>query len=213
MKPNELYEEIKRTQYTKSGDDVDWAVKVYDDEKTVRLLFEESTTDRDWHNNFDFPVKIYKKQESCMKVARGWGNAWKSCNNLVMDALIRAVQVHKNYRVEICGWSYGGAMSVLAAEDFHYRTHIKPYVITFGAPKPLWGRKTWEYVKSCVSDAWQYAHVNDVVPLCVPLPGYRMIHKDKIGSGFCIFKLFRGDIYHCIYGDESLYDNVRMSGI
>lgn len=104
-------------------------------------------------------------------------------------------------------------MSVLAAEDFHYRTHIKPYVITFGAPKPLWGRKTWEYVKSCVSDAWQYAHVNDVVPLCVPLPGYRMIHKDKIGSGFCIFKLFRGDIYHCIYGDESLYDNVRMSGI
>lgn len=99
MKPNELYEEIKKTQYTKSGDDVDWAVKVYDDEKTVRLLFEESTTDRDWHNNFDFPVKIYKKQESCMKVARGWGNAWKSCNDLVMDALIRAVQVHKNYRV------------------------------------------------------------------------------------------------------------------
>ena len=39
MKPNELYEEIKKTQYTKSGDDVDWAVKVYDDEKTVRLLF------------------------------------------------------------------------------------------------------------------------------------------------------------------------------
>ena len=40
MKPWELYEEIKKTEYTKSGDSVDWAVKVYPDEKLIRLLFE-----------------------------------------------------------------------------------------------------------------------------------------------------------------------------
>ena len=53
MKPWELYEEIKKTEYTKSGDSVDWAVKVYPDEKLIRLLFEESTEDRDWRNNFE----------------------------------------------------------------------------------------------------------------------------------------------------------------
>lgn len=208
MKPEELYELIKKTEYTKSGDDVDWAVVVDDFEKVVRLLFEESTTKRDWHNNFDFPVKIYKRQESCMLIARGWGNAWKSCNDLVMDALIKEKQVHKDYRVEICGWSYGGAMSVLAAEDYCYRTHDKASVITFGAPKPLWGRKTWKYMSGCVTNAMQYAHVNDVVPLCIPLPGYKMINKVKVGSDFCILKLFRGDIYHCCYGNADLYKNL-----
>ena len=42
MKPWELFDEVKRTEYTKSGDCVDWAVEVYPEEKLVRLLFEES---------------------------------------------------------------------------------------------------------------------------------------------------------------------------
>ena len=63
-------------------------------------------------------------------------------------------------------------------------------------------------MRGCVSSAMQYAHVNDVVPLCIPLPGYKMINKVKVGSGFCILKLFRGDIYHCCYGDADLYKNL-----
>ena len=205
MKPNEYFDLIKSTSFIKSGDDVDWQVSVFDDEKTVRLIFEESTSKRDWTNNFNFPVKIYKKQESCLRVARGWGNAYKSCNDTIMDIFTKQVEAHPDYSVEIIGWSYGGAIAVIAAEDFYFRTGKKSNIITFGAPKPLWSKKCWKYVRSCVNNVHQYAHVNDCVPLCVPLPGYRMLHKDKIGSGFSIFKLFKPNIFHLCYGDSTLY--------
>lgn len=208
MKPWELFEEIKNTQFIQSGDCVDWAVKEYPEEKVIRLIFEESCEKRDWRNNFDFPAKPYKQQENVLWFARGWGNAYKSCNDEIMTALIQMVENCRKkgfYSVEICGWSYGGAMALLAAEDYNYRTHDKAGIVTFGAPKPLWGKKTFNYVMSCVAYAKQYAHVNDVVPFCIPLPGYRMLNKVKIGSGFCIAKLFKPDVYHCCYGDETLY--------
>ena len=205
MEPFILFEEIKNTIYKKSGDDVDWAVRIFKDEKVVRLFFEASTTKRDWINNFNFPIKIYKKQESCLKVARGWGNAYKSCNDEIMNLLIAVSDDYADYEVQIAGWSYGGAMAVLAAEDFYYRTGKQASVYTFGAPKPIWGRKCHKYVSSCVKEAKQYAHVNDCVPLCPPLPGYKMIKKVKIGKGFNIFKLFKPDIYHLIYGNSELY--------
>nr|MCR5764790.1 lipase family protein [Treponema sp.] len=128
MKPWELYEEIKKTEYTKSGDSVDWAVKVYPEEKLIRLLFEESTEDRDWRNNFDFPIKPYKQQDNTLWFARGWGNAYKSCNDEIMEKLTKTFYELKdqNYTVEVCGWSYGGAMALLAAEDFCYRTGYLP---------------------------------------------------------------------------------------
>jgi len=208
MKPYELYNfiaHIPHDAYTTSGDSVQWCIKVDDIDKRIRLIFEESADKRDWINNFNFPVKIYKKQESCMLAARGWGNAWKSCNDEVMAALIKAAEEHPDYIIEICGWSYGGAMSILAAEDFCYRTHIKPVVTTFGAPKVIWGKRTQKYLTGCMTGLAQYMHVNDCVPLMPPFPGYRHVHKDKIGKGFCFLRLFNPKKWHTVYGEAQLY--------
>ena len=119
MKPSELFKLIRDSEYITIGDAVDFVIKVFDDEKTIRLLFEESTSLRDWKNNFNFPIKPYKNQE----------------NDEIMENLINSYKVYPDYRIEICGWSYGGAISLLAAEDFYYRTKIKPDVITFGLQK------------------------------------------------------------------------------
>ena len=208
MKPHELFNLIRsihHDEYTTSGDDVQWTIRIDDAEKVVRLIFEESAGNRDWVNNLNFPVKIYKKQESCLMVARGWGDAYKSCNDEIMEAFYKACVAHSDYKVHICGWSYGGAMSLLAAEDFCYRTGIKPCVYTFGAPKPLFGKKTERYVRSCIDDIKQYAHVNDCVPLMPPLIGYTRVATDYVGGKRKLFELFKPDIYHCIYGEESLY--------
>ena len=123
-----------------------------------------------------------------------------------MRALGLAVEIAPDYEIHICGWSYGGALSLLAAEDFYYRFHIKASVYTFGAPKPLWGRKTKKYVRSCVKEAYQFSHINDCVPLMPPFPGYKRLSTDKIGKDFSIIKIFKPKIYHCIYGEKSLYE-------
>ena len=208
MKPWELFnliKSIKHEEYITSGDDVQWTVKVDDVEKVVRLIFEESCGNTDWKNNLNFPMKLYKKQESCIRAARGWGNAYKSCNDEIMQKIIFATEIAPDYQIHICGWSYGGAVALLAAEDFHYRTGKKASVYTFGAPKPLWGKKTREYVRSCVNEVKQYSHVNDCVPLMPPLPGYTRLSTDHIGGKRNFFKLFNPCKYHCIYGEESLY--------
>ena len=209
MKPDELFNYIKsipHDHFITSGDNVQWIIKTDTKEKVIRLIFEESADKADWKNNFNFPVKIYKKQESCMLVARGWGNAYKSCNDVIITALCRTVSLIPDYDVHICGWSFGGAMSLLAAEDFYYRTGKKASVFTYGAPKPLWGCKTKKYVRSCVHVVKQWTHINDCVPLMPPLPGYTRIATDKIGKDFCILKLFQPNIYHQIYGDSTLYE-------
>lgn len=208
MKPWKLFKELCDSEYINSGADVDWAVKVYDDEKTVRLLFQGSDEVLDWFNNFNFPIKPYKKQKNTMWVASGWANAYKSCNDKIMDAFISKVNEYKdkNYKIEICGYSYGGAMAGIAAEDFNFRTNQKAAVITFGSPKAFFGKKTLAYVKGCVESATQYAHNNDLVTKCIPLYGYRMIHKNPVGEKFNFFKMFNVNKYHAIYGDKSLYE-------
>lgn len=206
IEPYKLFEKIKNANYQTSGDCVDWTIEVDYLEKTITLFFEASKQKRDWINNFNFPVKIYKNQQSCLRVARGWGRAYKSCNDEIMKELIKKVKENPDYEIRICGWSYGGAMSLIAAEDFYFRTKKKPYVITFGAPKPLWGRKTKNYVLSCVNDVKQYAHINDLVPYLPPsLFGYKHLVKNKLGIGFSFFKLFKPQVYHCLYGNKNLY--------
>lgn len=200
-----LIKSIKHSEYTTSGDNVQWIIKVDDVNKVVMLIFEETADKRDWINNFNFPVKIYKKQESCLLAARGWGNAYRSCKDEVMYAMEVAIDIAKDYDFHICGWSYGGALSVLAAEDFYYRFHKKASVYTFGSPKPLWGKKAQRYVRSCINDIRQYNHINDCVTLLPPFVGYKRVVKNKIGKGFSLCKLFNPNVYHCIYDEEKLY--------
>lgn len=200
-----MIKDIPHKEFITSGDDVQWIIKVDDREQKVRLIFEESNDKRDWQNNFDFPARVYKKQTSCLRVARGWGNAYKSCNDIIMRTLIQTSKLYNDYKVEICGWSYGGAMSLLAAEDFHFRTGIKPDVVTFGAPKPLFGKKCKEYVLSCVGTVKQYAYVNDCVPLMPPFPFYDRVDTTYIGGKCSFLKLFKPNVYHLIYGEKELY--------
>lgn len=205
--PDELFQIIKNAQYTKSGDSVDWTIVIDDEDKRVRLVFEESSGKRDWINNLTFPIKPYKDQENTLWLQRGWANAWRTCNDEVCEAYITSLNEHSDYEAEIIGWSYGGAMAQIAGEDISYRTGRKDLILTtFGSPKPLFGRKTKKYVASCFKEAHQYMHRRDCVPLMIPLPGYKMVHKDKIGT-WNFFGYFRPNKWHRCYGESKWYDS------
>lgn len=200
FEPNYLYDMIQAAQYRKDGDDVDWTV--LESGSRTYLLFRGSNSDTDWRNNFDFWAKVYKNQESPMLCHRGFGRAYRSCNDVVMSALIEA-QERTGCAVVMCGHSFGGAMALLAAEDFFWRTGIRADVVTFGAPRCLVGRRTLEYVRSCCGEVTQYAHRNDIVPMLPPIPCYRHVRRVDVGkrTAFGIFNVK----YHQIYGDGGLY--------
>lgn len=203
MKPNELFDLIFDISYKNVGDDVDYNVFIKEDK--IFLSFQGSRTKRDWQNNFNFPRKIYKRQESCMKVARGWGDSYKSCNDIIMSELIELSDKHPSIPVLIIGHSLGGVMALLAAEDFHFRTGKYANVITFGAPKPLFGLNSKRYVEECCGTVKQYCHVHDIVPKLPPL-GYHRVDTTKIGDDtWKIWELFKIE-YHMSYGDPKLYE-------
>lgn len=207
MKPWILFEfitSIPHESFITGGDDVQYLVQVFPDEKTIRLIFDYTVGKTDLKNDFRFPIKPYKNQENTLWLARGWADAYKSCNDEIMNLLISTHNSNPDYRIEICGWSYGGAMSLVAAEDFYYRTKIKPDIMTFGAPKPLFGSKTKKYVASCCNEVKQYRHRSDIIPCLPPFIGYTNLRSDWLGY-WNPFAIFNPPKYHWIYKEEKLY--------
>ena len=201
MKFNELFDLIDNSEYTKSGADVDWTIKVIDD--TVYLLFQETTNKIDWKTNFKFWVKPYKHQKNPMLLHAGFVNAWKSCNDLIMGELIQVMNFNKGKKLIISGWSHGAALTILAAEDYHYRTGERPVVINYGAPSiiaPL-AFRTKKYLSECM-DYRLFSDVNDLVTKIPPF--YMSLKRTKLDK-FVFGGIFHPNIYHCIYNKEELY--------
>lgn len=163
------------------------------------LLFQGTASKTDVLTDIDFPVKVYKRQYSCIKAHGGFVSAWKSANDEVMKDFITTCGTVSEYSPTIVGHSLGGAMSLLACEDFYFRTGKKADVLTFGCPNVFWGNKSKQYVSSCCNTCVQYAQYNDFVPT-VPL-GYNQINKIKCGKKFNLFEFtFKSIEYHLGYG-------------
>ena len=196
MKPNELYNLICDTQYNKVGIDVDYKILVID--RTIYLLFQETTNKIDWRTNFNFPLKLYKKYY----VHKGFATAYKSANDIIMNELKQVMIEHSDSNIVVAGWSYGGAMSQLAVEDIYYRFNIKPILVTFGAPRIFFtGIK---HFRESVNCAFMYANINDVVTKVVPY--YKSIACTKIDK-YKLFGIFNPRLYHCKYGHKELYND------
>ena len=201
--PWELFSLINSIKYTKVGDYVDYAITELPD--YLVLAFQDSKDNKDWINNFRFAKKLYKRQLSCMKVHKGYGEAWRTCNDIIIKQ-VKDWSEKTGKPLLIIGWSYGGAMSLLAAEDWHYRTGNKAMIVTFGAPMVAGNKKTQAYFRS-VMDCVQWENRNDIVRYCPLVPFYKHIGlKDCGDEKFNFFKLFNSRKYHLQYGDRKIYE-------
>ena len=203
-KHNELFHILEHDiTFKKVGLDVDYAIVRYDDEKIIRLFFQGSRSKTDWLINFNFPVKAYKKQKNKLKYHSGWIKAYKSANDTIMSELIKESDIYQGYSIEIIGHSLGGALAVYAAEDFNFRTGKKPMLITFGAPKAVFGKKTKQRLIDSCSEIHQYVHKNDIVPKIPPF--YKHLATTECGK-FSLIKLTKFVWYHTHYDDTSYYE-------
>ena len=202
MTDSELFLTIKNCDnYKTAGDDVQYCILRNPIEKKVYLIFQETRSDYDWKVNLDFPCKPYKHQNKFYLVHRGYARTWKSCNDTIMEELISAWKLDTSVQIIICGWSYGGAMAQLAAEDFYYRTQHKPDLTTFGSPKILYFYRTKKHFKNSCNEIKQYAQINDFTTWCVPFPFVHHIKKIKCGDKFSLKKIFKTEYNHTHYNE------------
>lgn len=199
----ELYKKLWSVEYEKVGNDVDVFVDLDPVDYTLQVFFLGSNSDADWETNYDFPCKVYKHQKSCLKAHRGFVKTFKTANDIIAEKITKLTEEFsiplEDLTVTFIGHSFGGAMAILAAEDFCYRTNKKPNLITFGAPKILGNKKSVKYIRSCCDEIFQFAHWNDIVTHVPPF--FYHVKKHRLGK-FNLIGLFKPSIYHLIYGDD-----------
>lgn len=208
MKPWELYEYQKNLDYKTNTLDYDWRVKVENEEQTIYVFSQFSTSTLDWIVNFLFffipQIRRWYVYFACL----GWQTAFNSCKGLMMNEVMSAMNLFPGYKVVCCGHSYGGAGSVLVGIEIFFQTGIRPDLITFGAPKPLVFLFTKLITRLFFNKVVQYAHKADIVTYMPPLPGYWNVKVKRIGK-FSFKALFDGNTHQC-YNDKSLYEEVEL---
>lgn len=149
---------------------------------TLRILFEESNGLHDWRNNFRFlarPTKPYKDMTDVWFAHRGFLRVWKVIEPY-LEAQIADLGVE---RIEIAGYSHGGAIALLCFEYCKYhRPDIPVSGVGFGAPRVFWGPVP-EAVKARVADFLVVRNGNDLITHLPPkLFGYRQMGRlQKVG--------------------------------
>lgn len=204
MKPNELFNHIVDCEYRKTGKDLDWKIEVDDIEQKIRVLFKGSCSKLDWFFNFLFMIFPVVLGGCPYWFSHGWWIAWNSSKGLIMHSILNCMYYCPNYEVEICGYSFGGAVAQICGIEIFEATGIKSNLITFGSPKPLFSFFTKLKAKRSFKSITQYAHKSDIVTWCPPILGYHTAKNIRLGK-FSIKGLFNPQLYHQIYSDESIY--------
>lgn len=178
----------------------------------IQVIFEQTSSKSDWHVNFNFASKIYDKftfdgKLIQLKVHRGWGGMWLACQQTVRAKITALLEKHPDCFIEVFGWSLGSALAQLAAEDIYFKFGIKPYLYTFGSVKPFYGIDTYNFVKSCCEEAYNFYDHCDIVGYMVPFFGWRAINHCKVKlEDFSIAKLFNPYKYHTQYDTPGQYE-------
>ncbi len=204
MKPWELYKYQQSLSYNENIADYNWTVRVINEEKTIYVFTEYSTSVIDWIVNFLFFVIPQVRRWYVYFAALGWQSAFNSCRDIIMNEILTAMNTFPDYKVVCCGHSYGGAGSVLVGIEIFFASGKKPDLISFGSPKPLVFLYSKLISRLFFGEVKQYAHKSDIVTYMPPLPGYWNLKVIRIGK-FSFKGLFNPNKYHLCYGDKDLY--------
>ena len=181
----------------------------------IQILFQQTYEKSDWLVNFDFPKKIYDEftfdgQVIQLKAHGGWVTMWLVLQDIIRDKVKALLDKHPDYYIEIFGWSLGSGIAQLCAEDIYFKFNKKPYLYTYGSVKPFFGKKTYNYVKTCCEACYNFYDHCDIVGYMVPFLGWRAIKHVKVKlERFCITKLFNPMKYHTKYDTKGLYDGIE----
>ena len=117
-----LFNELNGDGWTTSGLDVQY--KVVDG----MLMFQCSNGQSDWIHNFNAVADVYKDSDIPFTGHEGFIELWQSIRH----------DIEKLNFHSIAGYSQGGALAVLAHENYYHRFGFEPdCTITFGCPPSI----------------------------------------------------------------------------
>ena len=178
----QLFKKVRSVKYTHlEPESASFFVEREND--ILRILFEESNGKTDWKNNFRFlarPTKPYKDMTAAWFAHRGFLGVWK----VIEPHLAEPIADPTVTRIEIAGYSHGGAIALLCFEYCKYnRPDIEVTGVGFGAPRVVWGPVPRE-VKKRMVDFVVIRNGGDIVTHVPPrIFGFRHIGKvEKVGK-------------------------------
>ena len=139
MKLSRLFENCLNARYVQVENAASYAVERVC--STLYIYFEASNGCVDWKNNFDFPVKPYKRMGGEVWFAhRGFLRVWKTLEGYLLDYIMdRGIK-----KAVLVGYSHGAALAALCHEYVWFnrpdlRDSLEGY--GFGCPRVFWGVK------------------------------------------------------------------------
>lgn len=185
MKMSELFHKCawNEVPYVEVGDDVDYAF--VEEGSTLYIYFEGSNSISDWVRNFLFPAKPYKDMGIPYRVHRGFLQAWKEVEDIIIAKINEDDEEgkFKFNHIVVVGYSHGGALATFCHECcWYWRPDLRENGLEgygFEAPRIYAG---W-HVKKALKERWKNFTVirngSDIVTHCPPWL-FRFCHVGKI---------------------------------
>ena len=220
-----LFTLIQDMDYQKIGSTDFRVFRAEDAEKGIPcivVMFQESlASDKDWENNFRFLPTLMRLRGKKEKVYDGWENRlWYHSGFLdeyqdardeivsQVDALIAQIAKEQKvgrdvckYTVLVTGWSLGGSIAPICAEDMNYQFAIKPVLVCYEGANPCASIHTRNYIYECIDldRSISFENASDIVCRCPPLFGRRLWKTIRhLGRSFCITDCIKNTAhYHC----------------
>ena len=209
MHPSELFKRIHRSGgYRHIGKHLSYKFHKIRKDRTIYVCFQGSNGMTDWlHNLLTIPNRMEPVDGCGWFVHAGFARVWRSGRDTVMAELEKVMRVQpKGFKVVFAGFSHGGPLAMLAAQQWNQRTGEKCQCVTFGSPKLAWAAEARRVLnESMILTNW--INPADIVTT-VPLHrwGFRHVREDivKVRAIPVVSKL-RVSKHHQIYDRPEIY--------
>lgn len=195
----EIFAKIKTEQnYEVCGIDINYKIIVDKEQSQVILQFQESNSTEDWINNFSFFPHPLKLEDEIVWTTSGYARAYKSTKDKPLKEFISVCLQYPDYKKCIRGWSFGSAMSKIAARHFYIKNKFPvDYLITYGDVRTWLNPFVSKIGKNWAKNIFEFVNVNDFVTWCVPF--YHREKKCKVGGKFKIKSILNTSYNHHHY--------------